>query len=490
MSFFSCKDTQTNSNILPEPFIKGGIAKVSGKLINPPDGVSEMTLQFPNPVTAEESIIETKLEKDGTFHFEVPIECSSVIAFIYAPGYYSTLIALSPDEETNVEVRINRGWIGIVKNTGFELLTRKDNANIQTAVNKWLDYLDYSDAPKPLYEMTPEEYGQYEMNKTKVRIDYALQGLQFSDAGRNFAINEMKLWQLTGRLFAYKEAMKSFGDENHNMYNEHPQEPDRDYYCFLKSFNLNDPQYLYVISRYSSTMRSILSAPALNIPPISDTPVDSWLKEVKTNIADLLGFDSGQFYDMLAANAYAKQFRDDLTPLSDKQIENIKKYFGEGEIAKILLRKNKEIQKRYEERFASVIKETPAVPKEQLMDAIISNYKGKVVLVDFWATWCEPCLTAMEKIKTIKEELKDKNVVYVYLTTESSPKDLWINKIKSIQGEHYYLNGKDWDYILDSFQFTGIPTYLLYDANGALKNKQVAYPGTEEMRKRIEELLP
>jgi thiol-disulfide isomerase/thioredoxin len=236
-------------------------------------------------------------------------------------------------------------------------------------------------------------------------------------------------------------------------------------------------------------MRSILSAPGLNIPPISDTPIDSWLKEVKTNIADLLGFDSGQFYDMLVANAYAKQFNDELLPLSDQQIENIKNYFGEGEIAKILLRKDKEIQKRFAEKHASIIRETPAVPKEQLMDAIISNYKGKVVLVDFWATWCEPCLTAMAKIKPMKEELKDKNVVYVYLTTESSPKELWNSKIKNIQGEHYYLNKKDWDYILDSFQFSGIPTYLLYDANGVMKNKVTAYPGTEKMGKMIIRLL-
>jgi thiol-disulfide isomerase/thioredoxin len=493
MFFFSCKKTQTSSGLLPEPSIEDGIAKVSGKVINPPSGLSEIALPFPNPVTAEESIIETNLEEDGSFLFEVPIECSIVFAGISASQYYSAnIIALSPEEETKIELKINReGGIELVKNTGFEILTKKDMLDLRTAMEEYIAYHDEDkDAPKPVYEMTPEEYAQYEMNKMKVRIDYSMEDIQFSDAGMNLTINEMKLFYLSGRLFAYKQAMRSYSDKDHNLFNEHPQEPERAYYSFLKSFNLNDPQYLYVMARYSSTMRSILSAPALNIPPILDTPIDTWLKEVKANIADLLGFDSGQFYDMLVANAYAKQFKDDLLPLSDKQIKNIKNYFGEGEIAKILLRKDKEIQKRYEERHASIIKETPAVPKEQLMDAIISNYKGKVVLVDFWATWCEPCLTAMEKIKTIKEELKDKNVVYVYLTTESSPKDLWNTKIKNIQGEHYYLNGKDWDYILDGFKISGIPAYLLYDANGVLKNKQVAYPGTEEMRKRIVELLP
>ena len=123
------------------------------------------------------------------------------------------------------------------------------------------------------------------------------------------------------------------------------------------------------------------------------------------------------------------------------------------------------------------------------MNTIIPKYKGSVVLVDFWATWCVPCLNAHYDIKPIKDELKEKGVVFVYLTDSSSPKPLWEGKIKGIGGEHYYLTESEWNYVLDSFSFTGIPSYLIYDKTGQLKHKFTGFPGTDKMREMIEALL-
>ncbi len=209
-------------------------------------------------------------------------------------------------------------------------------------------------------------------------------------------------------------------------------------------------------------------------------------------MADLIGSDTGLFYDMLTANAYARQFNEELKPLSDKQKENIGSYFKNEEFTKILLKRNEAVIKLEKEKnyFKTVVNKTPAVPKEAVMNAIIAKYKGKAVLVDFWATWCGPCMAAMKETREVKNEMHGKDIAFVYITNGSSPQKLWEENIKIIGGEHYYLTKEEWRYVMDSFGFEGIPSYLFYNTKGELKNKVTAYPGSEKMLKMIKELLP
>lgn len=140
-------------------------------------------------------------------------------------------------------------------------------------------------------------------------------------------------------------------------------------------------------------------------------------------------------------------------------------------------------------RKESVLNEPPQASQEKMFEAIIAKYKGKVVLVDFWATWCQPCMVAMQSILPMKEEMKGKNVVFLYLTGETSPLADFTETYPTISGEHYRVSEEQWRYWINTFNISGIPTYMVYDRQGKQISGHLGFPGVETLQMDIEKAL-
>ena len=495
LCFMLCSYSNTKKHTLPDPEIKDGIAKLSGKITNF-DQIGGnrdnrmLILRVPHLVTAEVYVATTAVNEDGAFTFEVPMQCNFAITYLRPEKTYDGFyVCLTSGKETKLDIIYDRqDKFKITNQTDSLGLTATDLINLEMAYDK------ISNARPPGmtgYAKTPNEF----LKRTRNIVDYQLEKIAKIDAlseiSKNWVANCIKLFMLDWIYFDYRKSMqvgyKNAGNED--VENYHPPEPDKNFYAFLKDYDLNNPQYLYH-SQYYVVLQKVLLNETLNIPPIGDTPIAQWMKEVKKILSKLVGFNKGLFYDLLAANSYARQFNNELRPLTDQQKENITNYFKE-DVAKMLLRKNDEIIRLAAQKDPLVVNETPAVPTPQLMDAIISKYKGKVVIVDFWATWCGPCLMAMEEYRTVKSKLQGKNVVTVYLTNQTSPPKAWEEKIKGIGGEHYYIEKfDDWKHLMDIFSFQYIPSYVIFDIQGEVRHKFTTYPGNDQMQAMIEELLP
>ena len=265
-----------------------------------------------------------------------------------------------------------------------------------------------------------------------------------------------------------------------------PQIPGRSYYSFLKSLNLEDPAN-FSASFYSNVLQLILSNDTLDIPAIGDTPVDDWLVKVKEILKDDIGIGTAQFYDLLAGNAFAKQFNE-VKPLNEIQKKNIIAYFTNKSFANVLFDENEKVKKIADKsRDANIYRLNESIGN--IMDTIIFKYKGKVIFIDFWTTWCAPCLRAMKESESVKKKFENKDVVFVYITNPTSPLKTWENKILAIQGEQYYITIAQWNFLQKIYKINGIPHYLIFNKTGELKYNQGGFMGNDNMSNLIVKLL-
>lgn len=108
---------------------------------------------------------------------------------------------------------------------------------------------------------------------------------------------------------------------------------------------------------------------------------------------------------------------------------------------------------------------------------IFKKYKGKVIYVDFWASWCVPCRAEMPNAAILKDKLKGKNIVFLYLGYNDK-EIAWLKARKQlgIQGEHYLLNDKMIKEADELFIINGIPHYAIIDKDGRIINKNADRP--------------
>lgn len=107
---------------------------------------------------------------------------------------------------------------------------------------------------------------------------------------------------------------------------------------------------------------------------------------------------------------------------------------------------------------------------EQILRKLTEPYRGRLVLLDIWGTWCGPCKAALSHSQEEYERLKDYNLVYLYLANRS-PEDGWKNVIKeyNVTGEnvvHYNLPADQQSAVEHFLQVHSWPTYKLIDRDG------------------------
>jgi tetratricopeptide (TPR) repeat protein len=99
------------------------------------------------------------------------------------------------------------------------------------------------------------------------------------------------------------------------------------------------------------------------------------------------------------------------------------------------------------------------------------DLRGKVVLLDFWGTWCGPCRSSIPDLKRLAKKYSDKEFILVSIAV-NDPQEVWREFLED--------NKMDWTQVRDdksvlqrTFQVRAFPTYILIDHDGIIRNRLI-----------------
>lgn len=117
---------------------------------------------------------------------------------------------------------------------------------------------------------------------------------------------------------------------------------------------------------------------------------------------------------------------------------------------------------------------------DKIWEDLIAPYKGKIIYIDFWGSWCGPCMSEMEYVAELKSHFKDKDVVFMYFANNTPLKDLErAVQLFSLDGDntvHFRLDREQQGMIERRLGINSFPTFLLVDREGKIVDNKAPRP--------------
>jgi thiol-disulfide isomerase/thioredoxin len=146
---------------------------------------------------------------------------------------------------------------------------------------------------------------------------------------------------------------------------------------------------------------------------------------------------------------------------------------------------------------ASLPAQSKLIPVNEVsFQKMLAAHKGKVVLVDFWATWCVPCRAEMPELVKLSEKLRARGLDFVSVSTDDPDKEPAALKVlaqNAVPAPFYMKKTDDDGKFYDSIdvKWAGVmPGMFIYDRSGKRVRSFIGETPVKDIEAAIQKLLP
>ena len=122
----------------------------------------------------------------------------------------------------------------------------------------------------------------------------------------------------------------------------------------------------------------------------------------------------------------------------------------------------------------------------------LDDFKGKILLIDIWATWCEPCLAELPHLSKLEKKYQGKGIEFVSISIdEPKYRQKWEDMIRDnqLKGIHLISDSSTQSLFMREYRVNSIPRFILIDANGNIINSNAPRPSNPELGIILETLV-
>lgn len=119
--------------------------------------------------------------------------------------------------------------------------------------------------------------------------------------------------------------------------------------------------------------------------------------------------------------------------------------------------------------------------------AKLSDYKGKVIYIDFWATWCGPCIKEAPAFEALEKDFRGKDVVFLSVSTDQT-RDVWLRYLQAHNKQGLQVHSTDGS-LHTGWAIYYIPRFVAIDKDFRIADAYAPRPSQPEARALLESLL-